>query len=205
MVTARLGQSCAPAVASGVSNNATAAAPAMTLGMRSSRHSANEHKESRLVAHDGDVPLAGRGVLQSKHAAGRESPRLTVGRGDGKATLQDDAELSCGSRMIETLFEVLSAPARVESSEECARGRKVASDVDWRRRRREVFLAQLDSHVLKVRSSVGRAIEPRVGEIRSLQTRDRLPEALNVEPMRQPLPLQSHRTALRPSAAGLDA
>src|SRR5262249_49382238 len=100
-----------------------------------------------------ELALAGRGVLQSKHAAGRESPRLTVSRGDGKATLQDDAELSCGRRMIETLFEVLSAPARVESSEECARGRKVASDVDWRRRRREVFLAELDRHVLKVRIS----------------------------------------------------
>jgi hypothetical protein len=26
-------------------------------------HSANEHQESGLVAHDGDVPLAGRGVF----------------------------------------------------------------------------------------------------------------------------------------------
>src|SRR6516162_1714855 len=84
MVTARLGQSCAPAVASGASKNAIAAAPAMTLGMRSSRRSANEHQESRLVADDGDVALAGRGVLQSKHAAGSESPRLAVGRCDGR-------------------------------------------------------------------------------------------------------------------------
>src|SRR5215472_8379299 len=109
MVTARLGQSCAPAVASGASNNAIAAAPAMTLGMRSSRRSAHEHQESRLVADDGDVAFAGRGVLQSKHAAGSESPRLAVGRGDGKGPLQNDAELRRGRRMVETVFEVLHA------------------------------------------------------------------------------------------------
>src|SRR2546430_12608163 len=166
MVTARVGQSCALAVANGASNNAIAAAPPMTLGMRSSGHSANEHKKSRLVADDGDVSLAGRGVLQSKHAAGREPPRVSVGRGDGKGPLQNDAELRCRRRMVETVFEILSAPARVESSEECARGRKVASDVDRRRRRREVRLAQLGRHVLKVRISVGRAIEPGVGEMR---------------------------------------
>jgi hypothetical protein len=32
----------------------------MTLGMRSSGHSANEHEKSRLVADDRDVSLAGR-------------------------------------------------------------------------------------------------------------------------------------------------
>src|SRR5262245_45095357 len=101
-------------------------------------HSPNEHEESGLVAHDGDVSLAGRGVLQSKHAAGTQAPGLTVGRGDGKGPLQNDAELNCGRGMVEAVFEVLSAPARVKSSEECARGRKIASDVDWRRRRREV-------------------------------------------------------------------
>src|SRR5262249_44935397 len=168
MVTARLGQSCALAVVSGASNNAIAAAPAMTLGMRSSRRSAHEHQKSRLVAHDRDVSLAGRGVLQSKHAAGSEPPRLAVSRGDGKGPLQNDAELRCGRRMVETVFEVLHAPARVESSEERTRGRKVASDVDRRRRRREVRLVQLGRHVLKVRISVGRAIEPRVGEMRRI-------------------------------------
>src|SRR5262245_4814338 len=83
--------------------------------------------------------------------------RLAVGRSDGKGTLQDNAEFSCGSRMIETLFQILNAPARVEPSEERARGRKVASDVDWSGRRREVRLAEIDRHVLKVRVSVGRA------------------------------------------------
>src|SRR5262245_14271445 len=77
--------------------------------------------------------VIGRGVLQSKHAAGTQSPRLAVGGGDGKGPLQNDAELNCGSRMVEAFFEVLSTPARVKSSEECARGRKIASDVDWRR------------------------------------------------------------------------
>src|SRR5262245_45608137 len=104
-----------------------------------------EHEESGLVAYDCDVSLAGRGVLQSKHAAGTQSPRLAVGRGDGKGPLQNDAELNCGRMMVEAVFEVLSAPARVKSSEECARGRKIASDVDWRRRRREVRLAKLPS------------------------------------------------------------
>ena len=66
-------------------------------------HSTNEHQKSGLIADDGDVPLAGRGVLQSKHAPWRQSPRLTVGRGDGKATLQDDAELRCGSGMVEAV------------------------------------------------------------------------------------------------------
>src|SRR5262245_65754339 len=70
--------------------------------------------------------------------------------------------------MVEAFFEVLSTPARVKSSEECARGRKIASDVDWRRRRREVFLAKLRRHVLKVRISVGRAIKPCVGEMRRI-------------------------------------
>src|SRR5262245_12960780 len=131
-------------------------------------HSPNEHQESWLLAHDGDVPLAGRGVLQSKHAAGRKPPRLTVGRGDGKDTLQDDTELRCGRRMVEAVFQVPSAPARVESSEERARRRKVATDVDWRRRRREVRLAEIDRHILKVRISVGCAIEPCIGEMRRI-------------------------------------
>src|SRR5262249_57641345 len=134
-------------------------APAMTLGMRSSRHSANEHEESRLVADDGDVAFAGRGVLQSKHAAGSKPPRLAVGRGDGKGPLQNDAELGCGRRMVETVFEVLRAPARVESSEECARGGKVASDVDRRWRPRGVRFSQLGRPGLEVRIFVGRAIE----------------------------------------------
>jgi hypothetical protein len=46
--------------------------------------------------------------------------------------------------------------------------RKVASDVDWRRRRREICLTQLDGHVLKVRISVGRAVESCVSEMRSI-------------------------------------
>src|SRR5262249_61610748 len=91
-----------------------------------------------------------------------------VGRGDGKGPLQNDAELRCGRRMVETVFEVLHAPARVESSEERTRGRKVASDVDRRRRRREGRLVQLGRPVLKVRISVGRAIEPRGDEMRRI-------------------------------------
>src|SRR5215472_3186571 len=103
--------------------------------------------------------------LQGEVSSNRkiESTRLAVGKG----TLQDNAELSCGSRMIETLFQILNVPARVEPSEERARGRKVASDVDWSGRRREVRLAEIDRHVLKVRVSVGRAKEPCVGEMRS--------------------------------------
>jgi hypothetical protein len=70
--------------------------------------------------------------------------------------------------MVESVLQVVSAPARVEAAEECFRGRKVASDVDWRRRRREICLPQLDRHVLKVRISVGRAIELCVRELRSI-------------------------------------
>ena len=104
--------------------------------------------------------------LQGEVSSNRkiESTRLAVGKG----TLQDNAELSCGSRMIETLFQILNAPARVEPSEERARGRKVASDVDWSGRRREVRLAEIDRHVLKVRVSVGRAKEPCVDEMRRI-------------------------------------
>src|SRR5215510_8963973 len=93
--------------------------------------------------------------LQGEVSSNRkiESTRLAVGKG----TLQDNAELSCGSRMIETLFQILNVPARVEPSEVRARGRKVASDVDWSGRRREVRLAEIDRLVLKVRVSVGRA------------------------------------------------
>ena len=72
-------------------------------------HSPNEHQKSRLIADDGDVSLARRGVLQSKHAPGTQLPRLAVGRGDGKATLQNDAELHCGRRMVE-LFSRSFAP-----------------------------------------------------------------------------------------------
>src|SRR5262249_58150281 len=46
--------------------------------------------------------------------------------------------------------------------------RKIASDVDWRRRRREVRLAKLHRHVLKARISIGRAIKPCVGEMRGI-------------------------------------
>src|SRR5262249_35329548 len=74
-----------------------------------------------------------------------------------------------GRRMVEAVFEGLSAPARVKSSEECARGRKIASDVDWRRRRREVRLAKLHRHVLEARISIGRAIKPCVGEMRGIE------------------------------------
>src|SRR5262245_56681664 len=75
--------------------------------------SPNEHEESGLLADDSDVSLAGRGVLQSKHAAGRQSPGLTVGRGDGKGDLQKDAELNCGGGMVEGFFGVLRASAWV--------------------------------------------------------------------------------------------
>src|SRR6516165_9752377 len=70
--------------------------------------------------------------------------------------------------MVEAVFQVLSAPARVKSSEERARSCKVATDVDWRRRRREVRLAEIDRHILKVRISVGCAIEPCIGEMRRI-------------------------------------
>src|SRR3954467_2235481 len=80
--------------------------------------SADEHEESRLVAHDRDVSLAGCSVLQPEHVAGTKLPRLAVSHGNGKAALQDDAELNRGSRMIEPVFQVLGAPTRVESSEE---------------------------------------------------------------------------------------
>src|SRR5260370_148985 len=93
---------------------------------------------------------------------------ITVGRGNGKDPLQDDPELRCGRRMVEAVFQVPSSPAGVKSSEERARSRKVATDVDWRRRRREVRLAEIDRHVLKVRISVGCAIEPCIGEMRRI-------------------------------------
>ena len=74
--------------------------------------------------------------------------RLAVSRGDRKAALQDDAELNRGSRMIETLFQILGAPTRVESSEEGARGGKVVADMDRRRRGCEVRRAKLGRHVM---------------------------------------------------------
>jgi hypothetical protein len=70
------------------------------LATASAGHSANEHQESSLIAYDGDMSLAGRGVLQPKHAAGPQSSRFPVGRGDGKDALQNDAELSCRSGMV---------------------------------------------------------------------------------------------------------
>ena len=70
--------------------------------------------------------------------------------------------------MVESIFQVLRAPARVKAAEERPRCCKVAADVDWRRRRREVRLAQIRRHVLEVTVSVGRAIEPRVGEMRRI-------------------------------------
>src|SRR5262249_43232087 len=85
------------------------------------------------------------------------------------------------------------------SSEECARGRKVASDVDRRRRRREVRLAQLGRHVLKVRMSVGRAIESGGGEMRRIGAGlaprfARIPrQADERENEREPLGLPAHR------------
>src|SRR5262245_53139143 len=113
-------------------------------------------------------PLQGEVSSNRNTLPGRSRLVSPSGGGDGKGPLQNDAELNCGSRMVEAFFEVLSTPARVKSSEECARGRKIASDVDWRRRRREVFLAKLRRHVLKVGISVGRAIKPCVGEMQRI-------------------------------------
>src|SRR3954471_4234086 len=113
----------------------------------SAGESADEHEESRLVAHDRDVSLAGCSVLQPEHVAGTKLPRLAVSHGNGKAALQDDAELNRGSRMIEPVFQVLGAPTRVESSEESACGGKVVADINRRRRGREVRLAKLGGHV----------------------------------------------------------
>ena len=56
--------------------------------------------------------------------------------------------------MVEPGFQVVRAPTRVKSSEEGARGGKVASDMDRRRRGREVRRAKLGRHVLKVRVPV---------------------------------------------------
>jgi hypothetical protein len=52
------------------------------LGRSSMRALPSEHQESGLVAHDSDVPLARRGVLQPKHFTGIQLPRLSVGRSD---------------------------------------------------------------------------------------------------------------------------
>jgi hypothetical protein len=54
-------------------------------------------------ADDRAVSLAGRGVLQPKHAAGSGASRLTIGRCDGKDPLQDDAELNRWSGVVETV------------------------------------------------------------------------------------------------------
>src|SRR5262245_37415201 len=66
--------------------------------------------------------------------------------------------------MVESGFQVVGAPLSVEPSHECPRGRKVGADMDRRRRRREVRLAQISRHVLKMRISVRAAIEPCVSE-----------------------------------------
>ena len=101
----------------------------------------SEHKESGLVAHDCDVPLARRSVLQPKHFTGMKLPRLAVGRGDREDTPQDREKLHRKSGMIETLLQILSAPMLVESCEERACSSGVASDIDCRSRRRKVHLA----------------------------------------------------------------
>jgi hypothetical protein len=92
-------------------------------------NSPGEHKHPRLVAHNSDVSLAGGGILYTKHVTWMEPSRLTISRGDRKDTTQDDSKLSRGGRMVETGLEVMSAPGGVESSEENARGRNVASDI----------------------------------------------------------------------------
>ena len=66
--------------------------------------------------------------------------------------------------MVEPVFQVLGAPTRVESSEEGERGGKVAADMNRRRRGREIRLAKLGRHVLKVRIPVRAAKEPCVSE-----------------------------------------
>src|SRR5262249_8073069 len=70
--------------------------------------------------------------------------------------------------MVEAVFKAPSAPDRIESCEERARSRKVATKVDWRRRRRKVRLAEFGRHILKVRISIGCAIEPCIGEMRRI-------------------------------------
>src|SRR5262245_29540504 len=66
--------------------------------------------------------------------------------------------------MVEAGFQIVSAPTSVKPSEECPRGGKIASNMDWRCWRREVHLTELDSHVLKMRIPVRSAKEPRVSE-----------------------------------------
>ena len=74
----------------------------------------SEHQESGLVAHDSDVPLARRGVLQPKHFTGMQLPRLSVGRSDREDAPQDCKKLHRWSGVIETLLQILSAPMLIE-------------------------------------------------------------------------------------------
>jgi hypothetical protein len=135
-------------------------APRMRRARSLERNSPGEHKHPRLVAHNSDVSLAGRGILYPKHVTWMEPSRLTISRGDRKDTTQDDSKLSRGSGMVETGLEVMSAPGGVESSEENARGRNVASDIDWSCRWREVHFTKFDRYVLKMRVPLRGAIEP---------------------------------------------
>jgi hypothetical protein len=96
------------------------------LGRCSMRALPSEHQESGLVAHNRDVPLAGRGVLQPKHFSGMKLPRLAIGRTDREGASQNCEKLHRRSGVIETLLQILSAPMLVEPCEERARGWRVA-------------------------------------------------------------------------------
>ena len=64
----------------------------------------------RLVAHDRDVPLAGRRVFHPNYIAGAELSRLTIGRGHREDARQDHDELSRGSRMVKSILQIMSTP-----------------------------------------------------------------------------------------------
>jgi hypothetical protein len=127
-------------------------------------NSPGEHEHPRLVAHNSDVSLAGGGILYPKHVTWTEPSRLTISRRDRKDTTQDDSKLSRWGRMVETGLEVMSAPGGVESSEENAGGRNVASDIDRSCRWSEVHFTELDCYVLKMRVPFRGAIQPHVSE-----------------------------------------
>src|SRR5262245_57318244 len=132
----------------------------MTGGHRSAR----DHEDRWFIADDCDVPLAWRGVFYAHHVTGTELPRLTIRRGYRQHALRDYDKLDRWSWMVQTVLQVVSAPARVGSEEEGARGRTIAADVDRSRGRRKAPLREFDRNVLEVCFCVRCAVDSRVGE-----------------------------------------